>query len=449
MRRRYSNISVAPPGPKARETLRREGDLLVKGWVRPYPLIPRGGEGCVLTDIDGNSYIDFSSGGGLLTLGHNHPKIIEALKAQIGASTPMALGLCSEEMLALAETLSGITPGSYRKRLHLDGEGSAPVEAALKLLRWHSRNPYFVGFIGAFHGETYGALSLTADRPVRRRYLGPFLPNVYHAPYPYCFRCPFKLECPDCGYNCVDFLEDWVFRRFLPPEDVAAVVAEPILSEGGYAVPPPEYFKRLKRLLDGYGIPLMVDEAACGVGRTGRWFAVEHWEVEPDLTCFGGALAGGLPLGGFAVRAEMADWEEGVHIGGSGVSPLALAAATATINTIKEEGLLDNAVNQGRYLLRRLAELGDEHPLVGDVRGKGLMVGVELIKEDKEKTAAEEEAREILSTCWKRGLCLTLTGASTLRINPPLTVTREIIDEGLSILEGAVKELERETPERL
>jgi 4-aminobutyrate aminotransferase len=348
----------------------------------------------------------------------------------------------------LAEMLSEITPGSYEKRLHLEGCSSTPIETALKLLRWHTRNPYFIGFIGAFHGETYGALSLAADRPVRRRYLGPFLPNVYHAPYPYCFRCPFKLECPDCGYSCVDFLEEWVFKRFIPPEDVAAVVTEPIMSEGGYIVPPSEYFKRLKRLLEGHGIPLVVDEARCGVARTGRWFAVEHWDVEPDLTCFGGALGGGLSLGGFAVRAEMADWEGGVHADASGVSPLALAAAITTINTIKEEGLMDNVINQGRYLLRRLTELGNEHPLIGDVRGKGLMVGVELIKEDKEKTPAEEEAKEIISTCWKRGLCLTLTGASTLRINPPLTVTQEIIDEGLNILEGAIKELERES-ERL
>jgi len=443
MKPRFSDILAAPPGPKARAILRREGDLSVRGRARPFPLIFNSGEGGVLTDIDGNRYIDFSSGGGCLNLGHNHPKVNEALKSQLGSSTLIPPGFCSEAMLELAEALSKITPGGYRKKIYLEGCSSTSVEAALKLMRWHTRNPYFIGFIGAFHGETYGALSLTADGPARRRHLGPFLPNVYHAPYPYCFRCPFNATFPECGYKCVDFLEEWVFKRFLPPEDVAAVATEPILSEGGYVVPPPGYFERLKRLLEGCGIPLLVDETSSGVGRTGRWFAVEHWEVEPDLICFGGGLGGGLPLGGFAVRADMADWEMGVHGGGSPISPLALAAATATMETIKDEGLLDNAINQGRYLLRRLTELSEECSLNGDVRGKGLMVGLELVKEENAKTAAEEEARELVSTCWKRGLCLTLTGASTLRINPPLTVTREMVDEGLSILEGALKELKR------
>ncbi|MEM3737592.1 MAG: aminotransferase class III-fold pyridoxal phosphate-dependent enzyme [Candidatus Bathyarchaeia archaeon] len=445
MKRVFSKISAVPPGPKAREVIRREVSLLVRGGLRPYTLVPSGGEGSVLTDVDGNSYIDFTSGGGLLSLGHNHPRIIGALKAKIGSSTHIPPSHCSEEMLTLADTLSKITPGGYKKSIYLDGGGSTPLEVALKLLRWHTRKHYFIGFIGAFHGETYGALTLTADKPVRRRYLGPFLPNVYQAPYPYCFRCPLKLEPSNCSYSCVDFLEDCVFKRFLPPEDVAAVVAEPILGEGGCVIPPSEYFIRLKKLLECYGIPLLVDEGECGIGRTGRWFAIECWAVEPDLTCFGGDLAGGLSLGGFAVRADMADWDVEINAGGLGLNPLTLAAAIATIDTIKDEGLLDNATNQGRYLLRRLEEFRGEHPLIGDVRGKGLMVGVELVREGKGKRAAEEEAKEVITTCWKRGLCLTLAGASTLRINPPLTVTREIIDEGLSILEGVLKEVRRES----
>jgi 4-aminobutyrate aminotransferase len=270
------------------------------------------------------------------------------------------------------------------------------------------------------------------------------MPGVNHVPYPYCYRCPFKQTYPDCHYWCVDFIDEFVLQKYAPPEDVAAIVFEPIQGEGGYVVPPPEYFQRLRKLADRYGILLIDDEVQSGMGRTGKWFAIEHWNVEPDILCSAKALASGLPLGATIAKAKVMDWVGGSHASTFGGNPLSCVAAMAVIDVIKEERLLENATKQGTYILKRLEELKSESEIVGDVRGKGLMIGVEFVEDKDSKKPAPQKANEIMMRSWKRGIAVITCGISTIRIAPPLNITRELIDSGLEIIEDVVKEVERE-----
>jgi 4-aminobutyrate aminotransferase len=315
------------------------------------------------------------------------------------------------------------------------------VEAAVKLSKWHTRKHRFVAFIGAFHGRTLGALSFTASKPVQRRYFFPLLPGVVHVPYPYCYRCPFNLTYPDCDYWCVDYIDELVLQKYAPPEEVAAILFEPIQGEGGYVIPPPRYFERLKKVADKYGILLIDDEIQAGMGRTGKWCAIEHWKIEPDIICIAKAIASGLPLGATVARARLMDWEGGSHASTFGGNPLSCAAASAVIDVMTEENLLENATKQGAYIMKRLEDLKDEQPIVGDVRGKGLMIGTEIVKDKESKKPGSDEAKEIMTRCWKRGVAIITCGASTVRLVPPLIITRELVDAALEIFEDATKEV--------
>ena len=319
------------------------------------------------------------------------------------------------------------------------------MEAAIKLAKWHTRKHRFLAFIGSFHGRTLGTLSLTASKAVQQRHFFPTLPGVTHVPYPYCYRCPFNQTYPECGYWCVDFIDEFVLQKYVPPEETAAVVFEPILGEGGYVIPPQEYFKRLKRLTDKYGLLLIDDEVQTGVGRTGRWFAIENWEVVPDIVCISKAIASGLPLGATVARAELMDWEAGSHANTFGGNPVACTAALAVIDIIKNERLLENASNQGNYIVKRLKEMQEKYSLIGDVRGKGLMIGLEIVRNRDTKEPGIKEAKEIVLRSWQRGVAALTCGVSTVRIFPPLTITRDLVDSGLEIVEGAIKEVEKET----
>jgi 4-aminobutyrate aminotransferase len=445
MKNKFSNIVVTPPGPKAREILRKDDQLISPSIIRFYPLVAETGSGCIIKDVDGNSYIDFNSGLAVLNVGHNHPKIVAAIKKQAEKLIHYSYtDFYYEEVTALAEELSKITPGKFNKKIYFGNSGAEAIEAAMKLARWHTRKPYYISFIGAFHGRTMGALSLTASKPVQRRHFSPLIPSVYHVPYPYCYRCIFKLDPSDCGSHCINFIEEMVFQRFVPPEDVAAIFFEPIQGEGGHIVPPPQYLQKLRRLADKYDILLVDDEIQSGIGRTGRWFAVEHWGIEPDIVCVAKAIASGLPLSAVIARSEIMDWEGGSHASTFGANPVACASALAVLEVIREEKLLDNATKQGHYAMKRLNEISEKFELIGDVRGKGLMIGVELVKNKKTKAPAREEVRKVMEKCWKRGLAIITCGASTIRIAPPLTISSEIVDEALEILESAIKDVEKE-----
>ena len=441
----YPKIVVRPPGPKAREILERDEKLISPSYVRFYPLVVESGKGCIIRDVDGNEYIDFNSGLVCMNVGHNHPKVIEALKKQLEKFLHYSnTDFYYREVVDLAERLCEITPGNFEKKVYYGNSGTEAVEAAIKLAKWHTRKPQFIGFVSAFHGRTIGSLSFTASKPVQRRYFFPLMSGVTHVSYPYCYRCPFKQTFPDCNYWCIDFIDEYVLQKYIPPEEVAAILFEPIQGEGGYIVPPDGYFQRLKKLADKYGILLIDDEVQAGMGRTGRWFAIEHWEVEPDIICMAKALASGLPLGATVARAKIMDWEGGSHASTFGGNPLSCVAAMAVIDIIKEQNLLENATRQGNYIMKRLRELAEQSKIIGEVRGKGLMIGVEIVEDKNSKKPAPNLAKEIMMRSWKRGVAIITCGVSTLRIAPPLIITRELVDAAMEIVEDAIREVERE-----
>ncbi|MCD6445421.1 acetyl ornithine aminotransferase family protein [Candidatus Bathyarchaeota archaeon] len=441
----YPKIVVTPPGPKARELVKKDESLISPSYVRFYPLVVESGSGCIVKDVDGNEYIDFNSGLVCLNVGHRHPKVVSAIKEQCNRFLHYSnTDFYYPEVVSLAEKLVKITPGNFEKKVYFGNSGAEAIEAAVKLAKWHTRKPRFIGFIGAFHGRTVGALSFTASKPVQRRYFFPLMPGVTHVPYPYCYRCPFKQEFPDCHYWCIDYIEDYVLKKYVPPEEAAAILFEPIQGEGGYIVPPPEYFQKLKKLADKYGILLIDDEVQAGMGRTGKWFAIEHWNIEPDIICSAKALASGLPLGATIAKAKVMDWAGGSHASTFGGNPLSCAAACAVIDIIKEEHLLENATKQGTYIMKRLNELKEESSIVGDVRGKGLMIGMEIVEDKESKKSAPKLANEIMTRSWKRGVAVITCGTSTIRIAPPLTITRELVNAALEIIEDVAKEVEKE-----
>ena len=440
----YPKIVVAPPGPKAREYVKKDEKLISASFVRFYPLVVESAKGCIVKDLDGNEYIDFNSGLVCMNVGHNHPKVISAIKSQCDRFLHYSnTDFLYREVIDLAERLVSIAPGKSEKKVFYGNSGAESVEAAIKLAKWHTRKQLFIGFIGAFHGRTTGALSITSSKPAQRRYFFPLMPGVTHVPYPYCYRCPFKLSYPECHYWCVDFIDEYVLQKYVPPEDVAAIVAEPVQGEGGYVVPPPEYFQRLKKLADKYGILFVDDEVQAGMGRTGKWFAIEHWGVEPDIVCSAKALASGMPLSATIAKTSIMDWTGGTHASTFGGNPLSCVAASAVIDTIKEEKLLENATKQGAYVMKRLEEFKEQSEIVGDVRGKGLMIGMEIVEDKDGKKPAAEKASEIMMRSWKRGVNVITCGASTIRIAPPLTITRELIDSALDIITDATKDVEK------
>jgi len=442
----YPKIVVSPPGPKARELVRKDELFVSPSYLRYYPLVVESANDCIVKDVDGNEYIDFNSGIACMNVGHNNPSVVEAIKAQCNRFLHYSnTDFYYKEAIDLAEKLAEITPGEFKKKTFFGNSGTEAIEAAVKLARWHTRRPLFIGFIGAFHGRTMGSLAFTASKPVQRGYFSPFMPGVAHVPYPYCYRCPFKLTRPNCNYWCADFIEEQVLHKYMPPEDVAAILFEPIQGEGGYVVPPPEFFQKLKKIADEYDLLLIDDEVQSGMGRTGKWFAIEHWGVEPDIICTSKALASGLPIGAMVAKAKVMDWNPGSHASTFGGNPVSCAAALAVLDVIKDEQLLDNACKQGDHVMKRLEEFRQTSRIVGDVRGRGLMIGIELVEDKETRKPAPKKASEVMLRSWRRGVTVVTCGVSTLRIVPPLTIQTDLLDSALDILEDTINEVAKET----
>ncbi|MGQ4914622.1 MAG: acetyl ornithine aminotransferase family protein [Candidatus Asgardarchaeia archaeon] len=434
-------IIIEPPGPKAKKILELDEKYISSSFVRFYPLVADHAKGCIVWDVDGNSYIDFNSGLVTMAVGHSHPRVVRAIEEQARKLIHFSnTDFYYEESVILAEKLTQITPGDFPKKIFFGNSGAEANEAALKIVRWHTRRPRIIAFIHAFHGRTYGAMSLTSSKPVQRKFFFPLVPGVTHVPYPNCYRCPFKQEYPSCNLWCVDFIKEEILNTYIPPEEVGAFFFEPIQGEGGYVVPPPEFFKKLKKLADEYGILLVDDEVQAGMGRTGKWFAIEHWGVEPDVITMAKAIASGIPLGAMIARADLHSWEGGAHATTFGGNPIATRVASEVIEIIKEEKLLEKATKDGEYIMKRFKEMMDDYTIIGDIRGKGLMIGVELVKNRKTKEYAKKEAQEIINKAFKRGLAVITAGISTLRIAPPLNIERDLIDKGLEILEDCIRE---------
>lgn len=440
---KYPKIVVTPPGPKAKKIVDRDAAVISPSFGRAYPLVVEKGEGNIITDVDGNQFIDMNAGLAVCNVGHAHPKVIKAIKDQTDKFIHYSYtDFYYEDYVDLGEKLHDLVPGDHKKKFFYGNSGAESVEAALKVSRWHSGRQGVLAYIGSFHGRTMGAVSLTASKPYQRARFSPLIPGVHHIFYPYCYRCPFNLECPSCNYACVDYIDEYLFHRYVPPNEVAMLIAEPIQGEGGYVVPPDGYFPRLKKLLDEYGILFAADEIQSGVGRTGKWFAIEHFDVVPDIVCIAKGIAAGLPLGVMASRAEIQDWTPGSHASTFGGNPVSCAAALAVLDVIEQEKLLENARTQGDYIMKRLNEMMADHPMMGDVRGKGLMVGIELVKDKYTKEYAKKETEEVMMKCFKKGVALVNCGINVIRLMPPLTITRDLVDASLEIFEESLSEIE-------
>jgi 4-aminobutyrate aminotransferase len=438
-------IVVEPPGPKAREFIERDHRVTSPSLLRTAPLVGVEEEGVWIKDIDGNVFLDFSSGIAVTNVGHRHPKVVESIKHQ--SDKLIFVNSCDFYTLPqveLMERLCEITPGDFGKRVFLGNSGTEAVEAALKICQWHTRNFYVIGFIGGFHGRTLGSLQLTTTSIAARRHFKGMMQGVFHVPYAYCYRCPFKLEYPGCGLWCVGYIEDIILKKVVPPDDVACMMVEPIQGAAGYLVPPSEYLSALAKLCKDSNIILAVDEVQTGFCRTGKWFACEHWNVEPDIIILSKAIAAGLPCGAAVAREELMDWKPGAHENTLGGNPVVCKVALAVIDILKEERLDRNAERVGRHLLGRLEELAGEHEVIGDVRGKGMMIGVEFVRDRRTKEPAGEFRDSVIREAFKRGLILLSAGQCSLRLAPPLVLTESQADIGVEIFEETLKKVEKE-----
>ncbi len=432
------------PGPNARAVLASTDRFVTPSLPHAYPLVPRRAQGVVVEDVDGNRFLDCAAGIAVCSTGHCHPRVVGAVQQQAA----QLLHICAADYyepiyVELAARLAGLAPGEAPKKVFLGNSGAEAVEAALKLARYHTGRPYVLAFLGAFHGRTLGAVSLTASKPVYHRGFGPLVPGVTHVPYAYCYRCAYNLTYPACDLACVAFIEDHLFAQTIAPDEVAAIFVEPVLGEGGYVVPPPGWLARLRALCDRYGILLAADEVQSGIGRTGKMFAAEHWGVAPDIVCSAKALASGMPLSAMIAREELMSWPPGAHGSTYGGNPVCCAAAHATLDVIEEEGLLENATRIGGWLLESLRQLAETSRLLGDVRGLGLMIGVELVRDRETKEMAEEETDQVTVECFKRGLLVLPCGSSSIRFSPPLIISREQAEVAFEIFAEAVGRVER------
>ncbi|MDA4136383.1 MAG: acetyl ornithine aminotransferase family protein [Thaumarchaeota archaeon] len=430
------------PGPKARAVIKRTSEIISPSIARDDPLVVESAHGSVVTDVDGNRFIDFSSGIAVLSTGSTHPKVVAAAKKQLEKFIHFSYtDFYYENLVTLAEELCALAPGEGEKMVYWGNSGAEANEAAMKLARNYTKRPLFLAHSGAFHGRTMGALSLTGSKPVQRKGAFPLVPDVVHFPFPYCYRCPWKQTFPECDYYCVDYFKEQYLDKFVPVEDVAAYFFEPFQGEGGYVLPPPDYFRRMS-FLRKEGVLFAADEVQTGIGRSGKFFAVEHYNLEPDIISVAKGLASGMPLGGMIAGAEiMGSWVPGQHASTFGANPVAVEAALATLEVINSEKLMENAVKMGRVAMKRLEEMKERYEIVGDVRGKGLFIGVEIVKSKKTKERGAREAEAIERACFKDGLILITAGRNTLRVIPPLNVAREELEEGLDVMEGAIAQV--------
>ena len=438
---RYPEIKTPLPGPKAADLIQKDQTYVSPSYTRVYPLVAKQGEGVWIYDVDDNRFLDFTAGIAVCATGHCHLEVIKAIKEQAERLIHMAgTDFYYESQIALAEKLASITQGKGSKRVYFGNSGAEAVEAAFKLARWHTKRELNIAFFGAFHGRTMGALSLTASKTIQKKYYYPLVPGITHIPYPYCYRCSYHLCYPTCGLACVSWVEENLFETTMPPEEVAAIFVEPIQGEGGYIVPPPEFHSALKGIAEKYGILYVADEVQSGMGRTGKMFALEHYGVAPDIMALAKGIASGLPLGAMVARSDIMDWEAGSHASTFGGNPIACEAALTTIRLL-EERLMANATARGDRLMKGLRTLQTTYECMGDVRGKGLMVGVELVKDRETKERAVSWRDDLIKQAFQKGLLLLGCGQNTIRFCPALTVTDEEVDVCLNILEESLRDV--------
>lgn len=429
-------IRITPPGPKAKSVIHRDSLVISQSMVREYPLVLERASGCNVWDVDGNRYLDFNSFIAVMNVGHCHPAVVRAITEQAAKVTHAAfLDFYSDIPVRLAHKIINFMPAGLNN-VYYSNSGTESIEAAMKLARRHTGRKYFISFYGGFHGRTYGSLSLTSSKNIHRSGFGPFL-SVIHAPFPNPYRCPVGQH-NTCDIDTIRYIEEEIFSMEVDPDEVAAIFVEPVQGEGGYIVPPVTFMLRLRKLCDKYGMLLVADEAQSGCFRTGKFLAMEHFGVKPDIVCLAKGLGGGLPIGATISSKKIMDWPKGSHASTFGGNLASCAAANAVMDIFAEKGFGKMVERKGDYIMKRLREMQAKHEIIGDVRGLGMMLAIELVKNRETKEPAVHEQEKLITECFKRGLLLLPAGQSAVRIVPPLVMEQEDIDCGLGILESVL-----------
>ena len=435
------SLKTALPGPKAQAIIERDARVVSPSYTRDYPLVIARGEGAFVEDVDGNVFLDCTAGIAVTSTGHSHPDVVAAIVEQAGRFLHMSgTDFYYEPHVRLGEELSAIAPMPGPHKTFFGNSGTEAIEASIKLARHHTKRQNLIAFLGSFHGRSMGSLSLTSSKPTQRKGFFPLLPGVFHVPYANCYRCPVSATPETCAAECLRFLEEQTLFHLVSPDEVAAIVVEPIQGEGGYIIPPKVFHERLRELTSRHGMLLVVDEVQSGMGRTGKWFAIEHAGVEPDMVATAKGIASGLPLGVVIARSALMSWPPGAHASTFGGNPVACAAALATIKLIRER-LMQNAADVGAHLLAAVKSLMDKHAIIGDVRGRGLMIGIELVRDRQTKERATTERDRVVRECFNRGLLVLGAGQNAVRLSPPLVLTKEQADTAVRILDEALSGL--------
>jgi 4-aminobutyrate aminotransferase len=432
------HIKTPLPGPRAKAIIERDNQVVSPSYTRGYPFVMARGAGAIVEDVDGNRFLDCAAGIAVNSTGHSHPAVVAAIVDQANKFLHMSgTDFYYEPQVQLAEEFDAIAPFPGPKRSFFSNSGTEAIEAAVKLARYSTRRYGMIAFLGSFHGRTLGSLSLTSSKAIQRKGFGPPLAGVYHTPYGNCYRCPVGLKPESCQAECLDFLEHQILVHLVSPDEVAGAVVEPIQGEGGYVVPEPKFHERLRAITRTHGILLIADEVQSGMGRTGKMFAMEHFGVEPDMIAVAKGVASGLPLGVTTARAEVMSWPPGSHASTFGGNPVSAAAALATITLLKDS-LMKNAAEVGAFMMDKLKDLQQRHQIIGDVRGRGLMIGIELVRDRVTKERATTERDAVVNECFSRGLLVLGAGKNAIRLSPPLVLTKAQAASAVDILDQAL-----------
>jgi 4-aminobutyrate aminotransferase len=434
------DIKTPLPGPKAKAIIDRDRQFVSPSYTRDYPFVIARGEGAVVEDVDGNRFLDCAAGIAVNSTGVSHPEVVKAITEQAQKFIHMSgTDFYYEPQVRLAEQLASVVPIDGPVRSFFGNSGTEATEAAIKLARYYTKRQNVIAFFGAFHGRSLGSLALTASKAIQRRGFGPLMAGVYHAPFPNPYR--FSGSEDQCAAESLAFIRDQLFVHLCAPDEVAAIVVEPIQGEGGYVVPPKAFLQGLRELATEHGIVLVVDEVQSGMGRTGKMFASEHFDLKADVVNIAKGIASGLPLGVTCARAEIMSWPPGAHASTFGGNPVSCAAANATIRLLKDS-LVANAAAVGAHLIDGLRELQKKHPLMGDVRGRGLMIGIELVRDRQTKERAVDERNALVQAMFRRGVLVLGAGKNAIRLAPPLVLTRDQADSALRVVDEALTEVE-------
>jgi len=437
------HLATALPGPKAKKVVERDHGVVSPSYTRDYPLVARTGRGALVDDVDGNTFLDFAAGIAVVATGHCHPQVVAAIQKQAADLIHMSCtDFYYEGMVTFAERLAAIAPGKTPKRVYFGNSGTEAVETAMKLARYHTKRDKFIAFHGCFHGRTMGSLSLTASKAVQRKHFGSLLGGVFHAPYPNTYRGAYGVRPESAAADALAYLENELFKRLCDPSDIAAIFIEPIQGEGGYLAAPAEFLQGLERICRKHGIMLVADEVQSGMGRTGKWWASDHAGVEPDILCTAKGIASGMPLCAVIAKADVMDWKPGAHASTFGGNPVSIAAGLATLDVL-ESGALANAARMGDYIFRQIDEWRERHKTVGDIRGKGLMIGIEFVRDQKTKEKAPAVRDQVIQAAFRKGLLVLGAGENSLRLCPPLIIDEEQADFALQTLDACIREAEQ------